>query len=345
MVLSDSLEVWNLTPGVAAISGAQTLFNVVGRLKQPDAVERFSYSLNSGAERPVFFNRQPRRTSRLERFGDFNIDTISTNELQPENILQFWLWGKGLSVTSHEITFPARSSVSKSPEFHLNLRGVTVAEQVAQVVDGKWQIGRDEHGAACLEIRKVDAGLDRIILFGCHAWRGNYEITARLSVAAWSDKLHNVGLLFHWNPHRQGDGTYLPTEWSTGLGYYYSHCAGLRLRYGVDVHRDERGRKVGDYVLAERALSRWRSRAGRLFNRFLSADHQISQIAPGRQYRFRLLITPRIHALTVWQAEQREPPPQLIVHHPAAWLPDGAVGLIAHHCAVRLYEFDVKPVR
>jgi hypothetical protein len=345
MVLSDALEVWNLTPGVAAISSAQTVFNVVGRLKQPEAVEKFTFSLNGSVERPIFFNSQPKRSGRLERFGDFNIDTISTHELQPENILRFFLRGKGSSVTSEEIAFPARPIVSVSPEYRLDLSGVSVPEQVGQVVDGKWQIGRDVNGETCLEIGKTDAGLDRIILFGNHAWNGNYEITARLSVAAWSDRLHNIGLLFCWNPHRQGDGTFLPTEWTTGLGYYYSHCAGLRLRYGVDVHLDEKRNKVGDYVLAERALSPWRGQMGRLINNFLPVERLVSQIIPGRQYHFQLLITPQVHTLAVFQAGQRKPTPQLSVHRPRTWLQRGAVGLIAHHCAARLYEFDVKPAR
>ncbi|MGH7414243.1 MAG: hypothetical protein ACREKJ_08585 [Candidatus Rokuibacteriota bacterium] len=345
MYETDRLEVWNLTPGVTARVGAQAVFNVLGRVKAPGRTEHLWYRLNESPERKVFFNRGPRNAGRLERPGDFNIDTIDPGELKPWNWLRLGILDEAArEEQEYEIGFPCSRLEDGAPRLRLDLEGIAHPQEVGQVVDGKWRVSRDERGRRCLEIRREDAGLDRIIVFGREDWTSSYEVTARLRVTAWTGVLHNVGLLFKWNAHLPGDGTWLPTQWSTGLAYYYSDCPGLRVRFGVDVHEDARGRKVGDYILKEAPLSSWRRWLATGARRVAPSSPWFPQVVAGRDYWFNARIRPDEYTLTVWKDGGRRPSPQVVVEAPTDRLPRGAVGLIAHRCGVRMYEFEVSGV-
>lgn len=361
MYASEELEVWNLTPGMPVKTGAQAIYNIVGRLKAPETVSRLTYRLNGGPEKPVFFNNTQERTGRLERPGDFNIDTLRLEDLRPDNRLTLQVYRnapasggipgsgdtarveheKGKAVT---IDFPACAPPGPQPIFQLKFGEAHLPEQLGQIVDGRWRVSRDEAGEPCLEIQKEDAGYDRIIVFGRHDWTSSYEINATLVVREWTHKFHNVGLLFKWNSHHPGDGSCLPTRWSTGLAYYYSRSLGLRLRFGVDVRYDERGNKLGDNILSEAPLSLWEWRKGQLLKRFFPRRAALPVLKPGIRYHFHLRIHPDQYTLAVWEDGQKQPRPQLAVPHPVERLPRGSVGIIAYHCAVRVYAFQVRPL-
>ena len=345
MYQSENLEVWNLTPGTIVAVGQQSIFNVLGRVTRPEQTRALLYRLNGGPERPAYFNPGPKRDGRLHCPGDFNIDTIDTDQLGDENEIVLRLVDQAGGSEEHRIVFGARPFADPQPRFRLDLRDVQYPEQVGQIIDGPWRIGRGETGERCLEITPEDAGYDRIMLFGSATWGSCYEITARLSVTQWSSVVHNVGLLFKWNPHLRGDGTHLPVQWSTGLAYYASQTAGLRVRYGVDVHVDEQGNKVGSYVLGEApysVLHQWAQR----FRASRPPHNQgiIAQLATGKHYWFKAVIHPDRHELTVWQDGKRQPAPQIALQRPTEWLTHGSVGVIFYNCGGRLYEYEVTPL-
>jgi hypothetical protein len=349
----DELEVWNLTPGVPVLCTAQQIFNVVGRVKSPAQTERLLYSLNGGPEKLVFFSRDgsTKGCERLERSGDFNIDTILLSDLKPCNQLAFRVLN-GLGEKRYVIDFPVGPSEpgSRRP-FWLNLEDVKYPEQVGQVVDGKWHVSRDESGQLCLEVRKEDAGYDRVILFSHSGWATGYEITAKLCGSAWTGTWeHGVGLGFRWNPHALGDGTCLPTDWNTGVALYYYYSLGsprgqgLRIALGV-TRRDGPGRSFHHFLLGHKTLSLWRLLVGHTGRRLFPNRPLFSQMVPEAHYRFRLLVLPEKCALSVWRDGRPEPAPQVVVKTEAInELPQGSMGVIAHRCAIRIYEFSVSPV-
>lgn len=354
MYENDEFELWNLEPDTTALTGAQTIFNILGRVKHPDKINKISYSINGSQERAIFFKYLENRSERLMRPGDFNIDTILAEELGPENQLKFRL-DLGQEEKEYQINFSTRMNIEAAPSYMLDLSEVRHPQEVGQIVDGKWTCGKDESSEPCLEIESQDSGLDRIILFGRHDWTSGYEITARLCVTSWNHITHNIGLLFKWNPHLQGDGSCLPAQWSTGLGYYYSLSKGLRIRFGHNVHFDNNGNKKGDIVLKEKPLSLYRYLKGNLlklsrpFLKIANGNSDItanpfSQIVAGRQYLFKMLVHPEKYTLTVWERGKDEPSPQLVVYDPPDILPQGSVGIIAYNCGVRLYEFNVSPI-
>lgn len=354
MYENDEFELWSLAPDSTAVIGAQNVFNVLGRVKHPEKIKRITYSLNGGPERVIFFKYLKNISERLMRPGDFNIDTMLIEDLGPENRLEFKL-DLGSEEKQYRINFSTRLNTEITPRFRLDLSGASYSHEVGQIVDGKWLCGRDERSEPCLEILKEDAGLDRIILFGRHDWTSGYEIRAKICVTDWTHITHNVGLLFKWNPHLQGDGSCLPTQWTTGLGYYYSLSRGLRIRFGHNVRLDINGNKQGDCVLKEKPLSLYRYLKGNIMRLSLPLLKQIngnsslsanpfSQIVPGRNYLFRMCVHPEKYELAVWEEGKNEPPPQLVADKPVEVLPSGSVGIIAYNCGVRLYEFNVSPV-
>lgn len=337
---SDDLEVWNLTPGGIAYTGAQSVFNVVGRLKRPGEVKGLTYALNGGARRAVFLGHSVRTPGP----GDFNIDTIALAELAAENRLDLWL-DNGKGGSQHSISFATRQQPAGEPRFRLSFDGVRQPEELGQFIDGRWCLGRDETGRPCLEIRAEDAGYDRLIGFGRHDWTLGYRVEALFTVVKWTRRNYfNVGLIFKWNPHRQGGGTALPTHWNTGLAYYAAKCPGLRLRFGVNMRSEDPSLTRGDHVLQEKTISPWWRWAGFVRNQLVRVGSRpITQLKTGVAYRLNLRIDRDLFTLEIREEGRAQPLAALSVSDPPDHLPEGCVGIIACNSAVRFYEYDVSP--
>jgi hypothetical protein len=345
MVDLGELELWNVAPAVHAVVGAQAVFNVVGRLRSPATVESLSYRLNGGDERPVAFRRVGSRSKRLVRPGDFNIDTILVEELHEENVLTMRLGRSRRPVWEEEIVFPVRWFDAGASVFRLDLENANRAQEVGQIVDGRWRLLGDEHGRRCLELGGDDAGYDRIITFGDRHWTDGYEVHARLCVRHWTSELsHGAGLAFKWNAHRQGDGNELPEEWTSGVAWYFSESPGLTIRMGANARKDASGRWIGEQILAERALSPRRLRFARLTRYLWPTRHFFSQLRTGRTHEFRLRMEPRRWVLSTTPDGGGTAPVQVECIDPPRLIERGSVGVIAHGCALRLYELEVRPL-
>ncbi|MBW1788891.1 MAG: hypothetical protein JRK53_20130 [Deltaproteobacteria bacterium] len=348
MYCFDDLKIWNLAPRVPSVVGAQRIFNIVGGVDNANEADRLVYSLNGGPEKPVFLKRSDTDSERLERIGDFNIDTIETADLMPANRLRFRLIRRNLVEKRYPVDFGIRKYPAGVPEFKLKLAGVTYAQEVGQIVDGRWIVTRDEQEGACLE-SPDEAGYDRIILFGHSDWSTGYELYARVRVTRWTGRRDmGLGVAFKWNPHLGGGGTSLPSRWSTGIGQYYFPKnlprPGLSIAMGVNVHYDGKGKYVGEQVLKQGMLSPWRWAIGALRSHVLRMENPFPQIVPQRAYSLRMRVSSSKYALTVWPARDREPSPQVVARKPVEKLAGGSVGIVAHRCGLRVYEFTVNPI-
>jgi hypothetical protein len=341
---SARIQFWNLNEGTPCFAGAQPIFNVLGNISAPETVERLTYSLNGGPMNPVFFNSSNKSLPRLTYKGDFNIDTIRREQLQENNRLIVEAHFHNGQRVKNIVNFPAFFSQKKNAGFKLDLRNARYPQEIAQIVDGNWRIAKDENGERCIEITREAAGYDRIILFTDGDLDENYRIHCRMCVGSWLKSMQTAGLVFKWNPHLQGDGTCLPTQWTTGLGYFYSGCSGLRLRYGVDVHFNSKGEKLGDYVLADARLSSWRFFLSRIAKNTSNIESAFSQMTLGKQYHFCLELTKDIYSLTVWRTGCKKPSPQVTVRNPPPLIRRGAAGIIGYFCTMRIYEFEVESV-
>lgn len=336
------VALWNVASDVPALVGAAETFAVVGHVHGASDRMVLSYRLNGGCTTPVVVRPRtaPPTLQRLNAPGDFAIDTISSSALGPENELELTVEEEGVILATHRTRFAARpwSDVATLSE---SLIRASRPQQVAQLVDGRWVVATDEDGRKCLRVGEDDAGLDRIVLLGPPVdWVGR-TVTARLRVRSWTRSLHNVGLLFDWRGHRIGDGAALPPEWTTGLAYYYSKGAGLRLRLGEDVHYDADGHKLGDRLLGEGPVTPARARVARATRR-LGGGTLFRQIPPGIDHWFQARLAPDGYALTVWRDGRPQPGPQVVARAPVPAPLSGAAGIIAHYCAVDVSEFHVR---
>jgi hypothetical protein len=342
-MMSRFAELWNVCNGVSTYVGAQNVVNIVGRLLDYDAVERLSYRLNCGREIEICFRKRGSPEHRLSRYGDFNLDTIRREQLRAENQIELIARLKDGNTVNAPYILTVRSNTTETGAFKLDLTGSNHPQEVGQVVDGKWVVDRSEEDEMFLGIRRDDAGLDRIILFGSDGLNENFTLRARIEVVGWTRPVHNVGLLFNWHPHLQGDGSWLPGQWTTGLGYYYSHCKGLRIRIGVNVHTNSLGEKVGDKILGEEKLSASIYWMDRMFRKVSRGRYFVSQITLGVHYWLELSAASGAYRLTVWPANGSRPSPQISVNCGREHLAKGAAGIIAHHCVVRVFEFHIEP--
>jgi hypothetical protein len=239
------------------------------------------------------------------------------------------------------------------PRYRLDLKSVLHAAEIGQVVEGRWKVASGESGVPCLQIDKDDAGYDRVILFGSRDWADGYEIRATLEVTDWTGESdHGVGVLFKWNPHLQGDGTRLPTPWSSGIGFYYFPADARRfllgfpgarpqVRVGKDVRRDVDGNWMGQHVVKQ-GLTSMGARALSEALRLAVLTRPLPPVPRRRRCHFRVTVSKNHYSLAIWPESRSEPPPQVALRRPKCELPCGSVGIVAHHCALRLYRFEVS---
>ena len=335
---SNAIHLWNVHEKVPHYTGAQTIVNVLGHLANPAAVESLDYSLNEAPTRSAVFKAAATRAPRLVCLGDFNIDTITKDALKPVNTLLLRAtYARGIE-RFHRVEFRTSDTYADRYSLRKRLKEADYPEQVGQVVDGCWIVSTDNRGQKCLEMTVDRAGYDRIILLTAGSLGQAYTIRARLCVTRWLRNRHHVGLVFKWNPHLQGDGTYLPDQWSTGIAHYYSNCAGLRFRIGVDVHFDEHGKKVGGHNLGEAVLCPRRA----YWNRLLRRISFLPQLPAGKEHWFELTVRGRRYSLAIWRAGRPKPRPQLVVEEAPDLLRGNVAGIIAYYCGVRIYEFEIE---
>ena len=340
---SAPIELWNVADGACLVTGAQRTFNVLGRITPAGHPLYLAYSLN-GAPARVVHARGPRNGSlRLQSTGDFSIDRIRSEELLEENELV--LQGAapdGTSPWRRVVRFSARSFPTRQP-WQLQLEPGQAVGEVGQVVEGRWGVEVDEHGRPGLTILPSDAGLDRVVLLSPPVLAPAYDVEALIRVDRFTRSLHNVGLVFDWRGHPSGDGSDLPREWTTGLGYYYSNSPGLRIRLGRDVHQTVDGERRGDIVLAASPYSTSRQVA-RVAARKLSRGRLgLPGLPTRRLMKLHLKVRTGGYELTVWPAGRSRPhAAQVVAERPHGYLEPGACGIIAHYCAVRVYEFEVR---
>ncbi len=340
MYHTDSLEVWNLTSGGVARTGALDRFLVVGRLLDRRlGGRRLTYRLNGGALGAVAQNPTAEMKQRMAPWT-FGIDSIRTTDLQTQNELVLCVDGTATPLA--RIPFRCEP-LAGGPVCDLSerlARAVNI-EEVAQVVDGPWRV-TEGAGGPVVELGRDGAGYDRVCLFTQPLTDG-YRIDATLRVTHFKHPAHNVGLVFKWNDHEVGDGSALPTKWNTGLAYFYSSSPGLRLRVGVGVHIDASGRKVGDHVFDEQVMSHGRRWGGGILSRLPPRRLIVSQLRRNVPYRFVADITAERYTLRVGPADA--PAAHVLeAAGPPSLLPTGAAGIIALNAAVVLERFAVEPL-
>jgi regulation of enolase protein 1 (concanavalin A-like superfamily) len=176
------------------LGSSQRWVNVLGNVQKggADSMVSFSYTLNNGPEVDLSIGADYRR---LVSSGDFNID------LAVEDLLN----GANQVIITAVNSDPIQDTTIDTVTVNYDAGNVwalpyTAAwdtldqiEDVAQLVDGKWEIQADS------TVRTIQIGYDRLIAIGDTLW-GDYEVTAPITFNSFGSYF-GIGFLLRWKGH------------------------------------------------------------------------------------------------------------------------------------------------
>ncbi|MDX1416295.1 MAG: hypothetical protein R3293_19005, partial [Candidatus Promineifilaceae bacterium] len=189
---------------------SQEWVNILGNVSDPDGISSLVFSINGGVQRSIAVGPDG---NRLTKDGDFNVEIWRGELLDGENELVITA-GDSLSNYSSETVIIEHHSGNMWPfPYEIRWREVDNIQDVAQVVDGLWEIGPDG-------LRTAEVGTDRMVAVGDLVWT-DYEIVVPVTLRrVYTGNDENVtpavGLLMRWTGHvdpESGEDIQPRTEW------------------------------------------------------------------------------------------------------------------------------------
>jgi hypothetical protein len=179
---------------------AQPDVNLFGNVSDPDGVQSIGYRLNGGSLRPLSIGPN---TTRLAHPGDFNadieavelVDGFNTVELEARDLLG--------NVSNELVTIDFQSGNTWPLPYTIDWSTASRIDDVAQVVDGNWEIEGDT-------IRIVEPDYDRLVGIGDYQTWTSYEVLVPITL--WGFELDGfeapsnrpgLGACLRWIGHGQ----------------------------------------------------------------------------------------------------------------------------------------------
>jgi hypothetical protein len=226
-----SVDIWygnNQTFGVVGIP--QTWINVLGNAYDSDGIQSLTYSLNNGPEFDLSLGWDGYR---LDEDGDFNIE-IAFSSLQPgSNQVLIRAVDMFDNETAELVTVNFDQGNTWPLAYSIDWSTVGTIEEVAQVVDGKWELTPQG-------IRSSQVGYDRLVAIGDMAWE-NYEATLPITINAiepyydYPSNNPGLGILLRWQGHKSDSFQPHRQWWPLGLlgmHRWYENGSQILVLYG-----------------------------------------------------------------------------------------------------------------
>lgn len=187
------ISIWyGLEQPFGSVGRPQPWVNVLGHVGDPDGVASLSYTLNAGESVVLSIGPDGRR---LENEGDFNVDIGTIDLVAGANtVVVTAVDGAGTESTA-TVTLDYTGGTTWPLPYAFDWGTLSSDEDiqdVAQVVDGKWQL--DGGG-----VRTTEPGYDRLIAVGDSAWT-DYEFVVPVTLASTPGSF-GTGVLLRWNGH------------------------------------------------------------------------------------------------------------------------------------------------
>jgi Ca2+-binding RTX toxin-like protein len=279
----NTIDVWyGLAQTFGTPGEAQKWINILGNAG--GHVASLSYSLNGGLAHTLSIGPDTRR---LQNPGDFNVDIpySSLDGSSKDDVVTITEVMDSGATFSRDVVIHYQSGHAWSPNYSIHWQNVTNIQDVAQIVDGTWEI--DSNG-----VRPVDLGYDRLIAIGDRSW-DNYQLNFSLT----AHDLHNVdprgrdgggfaiGML--WNGHTDDpiSGWQPKSGWTPNASFFYA---------------DDNGDGIGELTL----------HASDSFEDVIASTSYT--LEEGFTYDFRVTVEQvglydRLYSLKVWQDGTAEP--------------------------------------
>ncbi len=189
----------------------QVWVDVLGNVQDPDGIASLTFSLNGGADQAMSMGPNTRR---LLMPGDFDAQIATSALMEGDNTVVVTAVDSGGATATARVTVNWTEGVTWPLPYTINWSTVAAIQDVAQIVDGKWQLTPQG-------VRPIEIGYDRLVDIGDVSW-SDYEITVPVTVNAldtgydWSQGPSfgpAVGVLLRWDGHDDWDGTQPTWGW------------------------------------------------------------------------------------------------------------------------------------
>lgn len=216
---ANKTEIWYGMQQLFGNAGfPQPMINIIGQVSNHDELHSLSYRFLK--------NRSPLPTGpsafRLAEPGEFNIEIDRTKLTPGDYQLAIIAMYKDGVITREEVGFRLENRNVPLP-FHVYWPDVKCIQDLAQVVDGKWEI--TDKG-----LRNSNVGYDRSVVIGDSSWQ-DYDLTAEFTLHSVSDKpttfawpsMHvAMHIAVRWQGHEDWGDIYPRRGWS-GFGALFSY--------------------------------------------------------------------------------------------------------------------------
>jgi len=299
---------------------AQPWINIVGNVESEHGIQSLFYQLNEGDSVELTWGQDRHR---LANPGDFNIDIHYSQVNSETNSLRTTVVDSSGHSRSRVMHLSFIEGKSWPLPYEIYWEKVNDIQEVAQVVDGHWQLTPDG-------IRTLDPWYDRIIAIGDSTWK-EYEII--------------TSVIFHgYTPPVPGPPNY-------GV----SHAA-LAMRWpGHDMDKNQP--HVKWYPLGATCEFQLKNNLDSCRWRILGDQHvktedtyQHFSIVLGKKYHLKSQVENIEKNLTryrvkIWPADDPEPERwQLTAVEGAKDIPSGSALLIAHNTDVTFGNVHIRPL-
>ncbi|EDY82664.1 Carbohydrate binding domain protein [Verrucomicrobiia bacterium DG1235] len=295
----------------------QSQVNLLGNILIPDFIESLSFSLNGVPRGELSIGDEA--NIRLGGPGDFNVEILLTDLIEGENVVELLARGLDGSEFSREVSFSSSIFSDWPLPYSIDWSEVSRIDEVAQVVDGKWELV--EGG-----VRVVESHYDRLIAIGDIDWT-DYEVTVPITVHSVGDQgAPNeplVGVLMRWTGHSQKRWNEQPgTEWRPigAIGAYGWYEDGSR--GGPRFHILESGVKK-------------------------SSGYDSEQLPLEVSYFFKVRVeseipgSPGFYRFKAWPADEPEPKNWGITRQADDGLLNGSLALVAHYVTATFGDIEI----
>ncbi|NCF66278.1 MAG: hypothetical protein GWP61_09895 [Chloroflexi bacterium] len=216
-----NIDIWYGSPQVFGQHGTvQEWVNILGNVSDPDGISTLVFSLNGGRERPLSVGPDG---NRLTNEGDFNAEIWRGEMQEGTNEIAITATDTLSNLAYKKVTIEHHSGNMWPFPYEIVWNELSNIQDVAQVVDGKWEIGPDG-------LRTAEIGSNRLVAIGDLVWQ-DYEVVVPVTIRRVQKenddgKAPALGLIMRWNGHidnESGDAEQPRAAWAKGTTIAWWH--------------------------------------------------------------------------------------------------------------------------
>jgi hypothetical protein len=236
-----SIEVWyTLEQRFGHIGNPQRWVNILGNASDPQGISSLTYSLNG--ESPLELTVGPDGW-RLAEEGDFNVEIDYSDLLSGSNEVVIMATDNLTNTATVTVAVEYENGNVWPRPYSINWSPVEDIQDVAQVVDGLWEVD----GGYIHPVGASSQSYDRLVAVGDMSWL-DFEVSVQVVIHEFFSGAPGVGILVRWNGHGEDAKQPHYAHPFGALGWYRVLDDTPRLRIlgndGYDIATDYSGRRL-----------------------------------------------------------------------------------------------------